>query len=148
MYVFISHYFFLRLNCDKRLYRFHFLMLSLYLSSLHIALAEALSISGDRFKCLDGSFIDVKLKCNQVYNCADQSDEAFETCYNTICNEEDEFKCGNGGCIPIQFSCNGTKECLDGSDENKFVCANDTTIEELLRGFRGYCGLVLHAAFT
>lgn len=116
--------------------------LLLHFLTILSASTETLGISEDRFKCHDGNFIDINLKCNQVYNCPDQSDEAFETCYNTSCNEDDEFKCGNGGCIPIKSSCNGAKECLDGSDENKFVCINETTNDAVLREFRGFCGLV------
>lgn len=77
--------------------------------------------------------------CNQVYDCADKSDEDFDKCYNTNCDEETQFQCGNGGCIAIDHICGEKASCLDGSDTNRFLCANDTTIDGLLEEFRGNC---------
>lgn len=52
--------------------------------------------------------------CDQVPDCADQSDET-DCVYQ--CSNQTSFTCNNGQCINMTYLCDGLPNCRDGSDE-------------------------------
>ncbi|XP_054159296.1 basement membrane-specific heparan sulfate proteoglycan core protein-like isoform X2 [Oppia nitens] len=67
----------------------------------------------DQFMCTNGYCIDLKLRCNNIYDCLpDGSDEVGCEC------PINNFLCVDGGCIDRSLVCNGVQNCFDGSDES------------------------------
>merc|ERR1712112_631671 len=66
-----------------------------------------------RFKCLDGSCIQLKDRCNHVHNCAHGEDE--EQCAG-VCRG-DQWMCADTKCIDKSQLCDNVTQCQDGSDE-------------------------------
>lgn len=62
----------------------------------------------NEFKCGNGRCVHVRLICNGVNNCLDNTDEAY------CCKG---FTCDNHKCIDEKKVCNGVHDCHDGSDE-------------------------------
>ncbi|CAF0941452.1 unnamed protein product, partial [Brachionus calyciflorus] len=83
--------------------------------------------------------INSTLKCNNIIDCEDGSDEG--TFCNTTCTIG-EFKCQTGNeCIRMELVCDHDKDCTDGSDEHsncsypicgfgRFTCANKRCISD------------------
>ena len=66
-----------------------------------------------RFKCLDGSCIQLKDRCNHVHNCAHGEDE--EQCAG-VCGG-DQWMCADTRCIDKSQVCDNVTQCEDASDE-------------------------------
>ncbi|XP_064540086.1 modular serine protease-like [Drosophila montana] len=103
-----------------------------------VAAGPLSTCTSDQFACQNGDCINGTLKCDGVKNCADGSDEIFNTCYNTTCGEN-FFRCCYGGCVPEQQTCNGDYDCWDKSDENKYLCAYGESMDKLLAKLTGSC---------
>jgi len=88
--------------------------------------------NANTFRCLDGTCIPQRGRCNAAQNCADGSDEAgcdaesnhFVPAYlsaNFACpadfHDDVHFRCANSQCIEKVGMCNGIDNCADGSDE-------------------------------
>lgn len=65
------------------------------------------------FSCGDGRCIIRARQCDQIVDCADQSDEA--KC-PTRCGLGD-FVCNSGACVSARARCDGVRQCADQSDE-------------------------------
>lgn len=85
------------------------------------------------FKCRSGDrCIASVLKCDDVADCPDASDESDTMCNpnhkekveRKPCNVESEFECEGKICIPKKLVCDGTLHCFDGRDEDPTMCAN------------------------
>ncbi|XP_055304959.1 basement membrane-specific heparan sulfate proteoglycan core protein isoform X6 [Sitodiplosis mosellana] len=87
---------------------------------------SANACSKDKFKCNNGACIDGKLRCNNVVNCNDGSDELdcapgnieYPTC------DQSEFACfdESNQCLDRSAVCDGTNDCLNGKDEEASIC--------------------------
>ncbi|CAE1329893.1 unnamed protein product [Acanthosepion pharaonis] len=74
----------------------------------------------NQFRCINGQCIDFHLKCDNIKQCKDGSDEQY-------CGEKttvqpgrctwDQFRCDNGQCIQAFLRCDRLWHCKDGSDE-------------------------------
>ncbi|XP_030746349.1 uncharacterized protein LOC115875103 isoform X2 [Sitophilus oryzae] len=108
------------------------------------------------FKCGDGKCLPESAKCNQLIDCADESDEKNCNCadylksqrlMNEICDgivdcwdfsdenqcewcSPEKYVCSNSKvCISERKICDGIKDCPQGDDEKQCVTiANDTTL--------------------
>nr|XP_010969732.1 low-density lipoprotein receptor-related protein 2 isoform X1 [Camelus bactrianus] len=81
-----------------------------------------------KFTCLSGNCIPQQLKCNDIDDCGDSSDEletlcAFHTCPST------SFTCANGRCVQYSYRCDHYNDCGDNSDEAGclFRACNETS---------------------
>ncbi|XP_065204423.1 uncharacterized protein LOC135834471 isoform X2 [Planococcus citri] len=114
------------------------LSLNIYVNALHTSNHSTLSrreniishckiseFQCENLQCIHASFI-----CDGIPDCADGSDESYENCQNTICNEK-FFQCDYGGCIRQEYLCDGLKQCVDGSDESPQIC--NVTSDEIRR---------------
>ena len=77
-----------------------------------------------QFQCAVGHCIDLNRKCDNEYDCTDQSDELNATCTDRLCDRNREYKCDSGQCLQIQLFCDGEVNCVDGSDESKELCSD------------------------
>eukprot|EP00245_Coleochaete_scutata_P004676 TRINITY_DN174_c0_g1_i1.p1 TRINITY_DN174_c0_g1~~TRINITY_DN174_c0_g1_i1.p1 ORF type:complete len:473 (+),score=62.56 TRINITY_DN174_c0_g1_i1:129-1547(+) len=98
------------------------------------------------FKCKDGlqtvsklvnvaggrkELVDVR--CDNVYDCKDRSDEAASLCKTFKCPEYRVNCPGNGACIYEGYICDGKVDCLDKSDESVSVCKKFTCPSYLIQ---------------
>lgn len=76
--------------------------------------------SESEFRCSDGRCIPGALRCNQVADCPNLSDEA-DCPIDCI----DQFHCPNQNlCINRQYLCDGDNDCADGADETNCTCTH------------------------
>jgi low density lipoprotein-related protein 2 len=75
--------------------------------------------TGD-FKCATNNrCIPLSLRCNQMDDCGDGSDENVTMCAQVgqrACSES-EFRCANGRCVRGTWRCDHDNDCGDNSDE-------------------------------
>lgn len=85
------------------------------------------------FKCRsEDRCISSSLKCDEVADCPDASDESDTMCHpdhdvkveRRPCDSEKEFECEGKICIPKKLVCDGTSHCFDGRDEDPIMCAD------------------------
>uniref|UniRef100_A0A8D1CWI3 Low-density lipoprotein receptor-related protein 2 n=1 Tax=Sus scrofa TaxID=9823 RepID=A0A8D1CWI3_PIG len=81
-----------------------------------------------QFTCLSGYCILESLKCNDIDECGDSSDELETLCAYHTCPPT-SFTCANGRCIQRHFRCDHYNDCGDNSDESgcRFRSCNITT---------------------
>lgn len=90
------------------------------------------------FRCRNGDSIPLSFKCDDDYDCLDQSDEG-DICE---CKSPDTFNCSSfvKDCIYKSQACDGQPDCENGVDERNcgpclgFKCRNDKCIES-----KGFC---------
>ena len=93
---------------------------------------------------------DIKLKCNNVFNCDDGSDEHPSACDN--CNRPGLARCRDDSlCVKTEWLCDGNVECVDGSDEsdtwsNCSFCTEKGSVP--CPGFPDICAKVCDGAAT
>uniref|UniRef100_A0ABM0N1J1 G-protein coupled receptor GRL101-like n=1 Tax=Saccoglossus kowalevskii TaxID=10224 RepID=A0ABM0N1J1_SACKO len=95
--------------------------------------------SESEFECHDGTCIPLDQKCDRVFDCFDDSDEA--DCPIVTCGT-DEWTCNSLHCIPMAAFCNGVRDCYDDSDEpNNVDCRYplQQCSDEEFRCYDGQC---------
>ncbi|EDW14155.2 uncharacterized protein Dmoj_GI16928 [Drosophila mojavensis] len=75
------------------------------------------------FRCNYGGCIDASLKCNNINDCWDKSDENKFLCANetTILELLTDLS-GNCACLHWSNVCDGVGDCRNGEDEDKNIC--------------------------
>ncbi|CAG9813302.1 unnamed protein product [Phaedon cochleariae] len=71
--------------------------------------------SSSQFACRNGKCVDPKLRCDDINNCGDGTDEM--DCELFLCKEPRFFRCKNHRCVSKSFVCDGENDCEDFSDE-------------------------------
>ncbi|XP_046742518.1 basement membrane-specific heparan sulfate proteoglycan core protein [Diprion similis] len=72
------------------------------------------------FRCRNGQCIKARRKCDDVFDCYDDSDES--DCALSVFVRKgkcslDQWKCGSSECIPENERCDDVPNCVDASDE-------------------------------
>ena len=78
------------------------------------------------FRCHSGQCIAGNLKCNNISECEDGSDELNCTRPPTTCDKLTHFDCTGDGtsCIKLDAVCNQIPDCAAAEDETDTVCSN------------------------
>ena len=80
-------------------------------------LLEPVTCKPSEFRCNDAQCIDSRWRCDEDFDCSDQSDE-MNCLAVSNCSNDNEWKCKTGGqCIDNRWRCDGDFDCSDQSDE-------------------------------
>ncbi|XP_045505719.1 modular serine protease-like isoform X1 [Colias croceus] len=86
----------------------------------------------DQFQCLDGSCLDLALKCDGKVDCRNGDDERS-------CRLKNINKCNDGTIISMDRVCDGKVDCPDRSDESHALCRKMQCPDYLFRCTYGAC---------
>ncbi|XP_014096375.2 modular serine protease [Bactrocera oleae] len=98
--------------------------------------------TNDNYRCNYGGCIPIMSKCdNNMFSCADNSDEWKYYCNIHPSNPEELKSCESGHFIPENKFCNGRIDCpYDQSDEQPFLChLRDCSLRTHFRCKSGGC---------
>ncbi|CAH2987638.1 unnamed protein product [Chilo suppressalis] len=118
-------------NLEKKLWKEH--------SDLPKKVKVPIRCQSNWFRCTYGACVDGTAPCNNVQECADNSDELLRRCRNQTEEVRGTFTCDNGKEIPAFAHCDGAKDCTDGSDETVKACAGKTCASYLFQCAYGAC---------
>ncbi|CAH0756936.1 unnamed protein product [Diatraea saccharalis] len=118
-------------NLEKKLWKEH--------SEMPKKVKVPIRCQSNWFRCTYGACVDGTAPCNNVQECADNSDELLRRCRNQTEEVRGTFTCDDGKDIPAFAHCDGVKDCADGSDETVKACAGKTCASYLFQCAYGAC---------
>ena len=79
---------------------------------------EPVTCKSSEFRCNDAQCIDSRWRCDEDFDCSDQSDEMnCPSNYSFNCTDN-EWKCTTGRqCVHMSWMCDCEADCVDRSDE-------------------------------
>ncbi|KAI6182299.1 hypothetical protein M3Y97_00365000 [Aphelenchoides bicaudatus] len=92
-------------------------------------------MSADNFTCGDGTSIPISWYCDNVKDCANESDEMCDHIHQC---KVDEYMCRSGECLPAAFKCSGLPDCVDGGDERDCPITKNTN-SDINGGSGSFC---------